>query len=385
MNAAIYKNNRQKLIKSLPDASMIIIVGNGLIQRSGDTAFWFKQESSMLYFTGCNVPSSYLLIDCIKNKSYIVLPNRTRFEILFDDSENIIELASSSGVDGVIFHKEALQIIKNIKIKEKLYANVESPVKQYGVFSNPFKTQIKQLVKRYGIQYSNVMPAVADLRVIKQNYEVKAIKKAISLTHSAIKSSLPKIGQSEKDVADVISANFFTNHVNHGYEPIVAFNKNAAILHHSPSSDVIYAKSNSVLLDVGAEYCGYSADISRTFASDNKTALIVDSVTNVQQQLISWLKPGKSWQQFHKLAVKLLEEQALKLDLISKKEPISLLFPHAIGHFLGLDVHDIGDYKKPLSENMVITVEPGLYSKKQGFGVRIEDDVLITKNGAVVL
>ena len=385
MNAVIYKNNRQKLIKSLPDASMIIVVGNGLIQRSGDTAFWFKQESSMLYFTGCSVPSSYLLIDCIKNMSYIVLPNRTQVEKLFDDSENIPQIASSAGVDGVIFHKEALQIVKNVKNKGKIYANAESPVKQYGVYNNPFKAQIKQLLKRYGIQYNIILPAVAELRAIKQPYEIEAIKKAIALTHSAIKSSLPKIGQSEKDVADAISANFFTNHVNHGYEPIVAFDENAAILHHSPSTDVISAKSNSVLLDVGAEYCGYSADISRTYTADPKTALIIESVTNVQQQLINWLKPGKSWHQFQNLAVKLLEEQALKLGLISKEESINILFPHAIGHFLGLDVHDIGDYKKPLSENMVITVEPGLYSKKQGFGIRIEDDVLITKNGAVVL
>lgn len=385
MDSVVYKNNRQRLVKLLPGANMVIIVGNGLLQRSGDTAFRFKQDSSMLYFSGCSVPSSYLIMDCINNKSYLVLPNITKIEKIFNDSENFKVLYGVSGVDAVIYHKDALQIIKSNNKTGKLYTNVDNPVKQYGVFSNPFKAQIKQVLKRYGIKYFNVLPAVAELRVIKQKYEIEAIKRAISLTHFAIDSSLPKIGQSEKDVADVISANFYKNNVRNGYEPIVAYNENAAILHHSPSSSVIYKNGYSTLLDVGAEYFGYSADISRTYASNDKIALIVKSVNNVQQKLISWLKPGKTWQQFHKYATQLLEEQAMQLGLITKQEQINFLFPHAIGHFLGLDVHDVGDYKKPLLENMVITVEPGLYSKKQAFGVRIEDDVLITKNGAVVL
>lgn len=385
MNAQIYINNRIKLTKKLADASAIVIVGNSLTERNGDTSYAFRQDSSLLYFSGCNVPRSYLLIDCTSYKSYIIVPKRSKIEKIFDDESDYNKIIKLSGVQDVLDQKNALQIIKNLSKKGKLYTNFANSIKNNGVFSNPFKYYIQQSYKRQHLEFNNANSAIAELRVIKQPYEIDAIQKAVKITKKVLNNVSPEVGQSEKDIENIISSHFYASNVVHAYEPIVAFGKNASVLHHHASYSSKYMPNQSLLYDVGAEYHGYSADISRSYGQDDKTIRIIKAVTNVQDQLIKWLAIGKTWKALQELSVQLLMQEATRLNLLSKNQSINNIFPHAIGHYLGLEVHDVGDYKQPFAENMVITVEPGLYSRQQGYGVRVEDDVLITNNGAKVL
>ena len=145
--------------------------------------------------------------------------------------------------------------------------------------------------------------------------------------------------------------------------------------------------NTAILLDVGAEYAGYAADISRTYVKgkNDRAAAVIAAVKNVQSNLIAQVKPGVTWNELSEKALDMVADELLALKVITNKKDAQKYFPHAFGHFLGLDVHDVGDYSQPLAENMVITVEPGIYIPEEAIGVRFEDDILVTKTGAKVL
>lgn len=378
MTSNIYINNRKKLISLAKEADYILIGGNALLSKSSDVNFDFRQDSNMLYLTGINEPSSSLLIELSTGKSYIVLPLKSNIQIYFDGPLNTDSLLKYSGCNGLINYKELAQKLKD----KKVYFNLPPKSQSWGVFANPFRRWLYNYLKRSGTSFIDIRPQLASLRMIKQPYEINNILKAVAITKSTLAHLIPTIweeSQSEQDFANQISMRFIEKGTNHRYPPVVAAGLNAATIHHSPTTKKINSK-DMLLVDVGAEYKGYCADISRTYTKSHST--LYSDLVEVQKVLISETRPGVLIKDLHQRSVDLLEQMAKKHGL---KEPIKELYPHAIGHHLGLDVHDAADYKVPLQENMVITIEPGIYSKARGFGYRVEDDVLITKTGAKVL
>ncbi|MFT7615928.1 MAG: Xaa-Pro aminopeptidase [Candidatus Woesearchaeota archaeon] len=185
----------------------------------------------------------------------------------------------------------------------------------------------------------------------------------------------------------IFAQSFFSQNATFAYQPICASGKNACVLHYITNDSVI-DQQKPILLDVGAEVCGYDADITRTInITTKRQEAIYTAVLAVQEFAISLLKPGVYLKEYEQKVREFMGRQLITLKLIKKATPkaIAELYPHGTGHFLGLDTHDVGDYKKPLAAGMVITVEPGIYSKKEGIGIRIEDNILITKTGCKVL
>jgi Xaa-Pro aminopeptidase len=239
-----------------------------------------------------------------------------------------------------------------------------------------------------GIELLDLREHVARLRMVKQPIELEQIQAAIDVTADAL-NAVKRKGfdrfEYEYQLESAITDKFNRKRAVHAYSPIVASGGNACTLHYVHNSDPIQQNA-FVLLDVGAEVNNYAADITRTYpvgivSKRHKT--VYEAVLAVQEHAFGLLKPGVTVRDFEDEVQQFMGEKLRELGLIKtiETEEVRKYYPHATSHFLGLDVHDIGDYERPLEPGVVMTVEPGIYIPEEGIGIRIEDNVVITDTG----
>lgn len=386
-NAEFYTQNRKKIKQAVGD-ELIIIAGNGLLQRAGDTNFAFRQDSNFLYVTGLSEPDLVLVINPNDNSERIIVPHKDEIAVIFDGDANHDELKAVSGVSTIMSEQEGWDYIKSCATKKAVHFNMPSEPKSRGLFTNPARAAVHAQLTKIGAKPKDIRRIMASLRMIKQPQEIAAITQAIHITKSALSDVAQHINAAtnESDLLKVLSSAFINENVEHSFAPLIQAGKNATTLHYDKNNQPVHA-SNAILLDVGAEYAGYAADISRTYVKgkNDRAAAVIAAVKNVQSNLIAQVKPGVTWNELSEKALDMVADELLALKVITNKKDAQKYFPHAFGHFLGLDVHDVGDYSQPLAENMVITVEPGIYIPEEAIGVRFEDDILVTKTGAKVL
>jgi Xaa-Pro aminopeptidase len=178
------------------------------------------------------------------------------------------------------------------------------------------------------------------------------------------------------------------NRTTPSFDTIAASGKNATVLHYIDNDSKI-PENQLVLFDLGVDYDYYCSDVTRTIPSSGKFTKrqkeVYEVVLEANKKSIEWLRPGVTIKEFNDYGKKILIEGAKKLGLIKEDSEISKYYYHSLGHYLGLDVHDVGNYAKPIPEGALITIEPGLYIAEEGIGIRIEDDVVVTKDGAINL
>lgn len=228
--------------------------------------------------------------------------------------------------------------------------------------------------------------------MVKQPVELELLQQAIDITADTLLRLKKKGWQKfayEHEVEAAITANFRSSGSTHAYQPIVAAGKNACTLHYVHNNDAI-EEGSLLLLDVGAEVHNYAADITRTYIVGEPTKRqqqVLDAVLDVHLFACDFLKPGILIRDYEESVQQYMGEKLRELGLIKSIEQSTVrhYYPHATSHFLGLDVHDVADYERPLEPGMVLTVEPGIYIPEEGIGIRIEDDVLIEENGIRVL
>ena len=234
-------------------------------------------------------------------------------------------------------------------------------------------------------------PMMRDLRMVKSSTEIEYIIKAIDKTNSGISLLVSQLngGIVEHELADVFEM-YGRSHDRAplAFSTIIAGGKNATCLHY-PTQDDVIKQDDLVLFDLGYSYNGYSADISRTFPVSGKFSelqrKVYEAVLNCNKAVIAYAKPGLTIKDLQEYATEFLKKECIRLRLMDPTDDIRNYYYHNVSHYLGLDTHDISDREKPLVNGNVITVEPGLYFAKYGIGVRIEDDVLISMDGAIVL
>jgi Xaa-Pro aminopeptidase len=234
------------------------------------------------------------------------------------------------------------------------------------------------------------------MRMVKQPIEIEALQHAIDITVDTIKditkpSQLAKYAHEYEIEADISRGFRRRGGQGHGFSPIVAGGVNACTLHNMGNSSPL-ASDELLLMDIGALADGYVADISRTISLNSKPSRrqqqVYEAVCEAQDYAYSLLKPGTIMRDYEKQIENFVGEKLRELGLIKSINHETVresFFPHATSHFLGLDTHDAGDYDEPLKPGIVLTVEPGIYIREEGIGVRIEDDVLITEDGHRVL
>ncbi len=390
-----FEGNRKRLQDSV-QSELIVVAANGLMQRTGDTTFPFRQDSNFWYLTGINDPDIVLVMH--GSREYLIMPSRDPIRELFDGQLDAAAYAKTSGI------KEALPLVEGRQrlhgqLKKTRKAATLTPAANYigfhGFYTNPARARLLRQMKGTcpGLEVEDLRPLLAGMRMRKQAPEIKAIQAAIEITLLTL-NDISRTNfleyKHEYEIEAAITAGFRKRGAaGHAFAPIVASGTHACQIHHVENSGPIN-KNTQLLFDIGAEVSNYSADVTRTYFVGRPTKryeAVYEAVSDVYNYARDQLKPGVNVRDYEKLVERFMGRQLQKLGLITRPDRKSIrhYYPHATSHFLGLDTHDAGDYSVPLEPNMVLTVEPGIYIPEEGIGVRIEDDVLITENGNKVL
>jgi Xaa-Pro aminopeptidase len=393
-SSQFFAANRQKLRQLFTGTAPIVITANGLTQRGGDTTFDFSQDASFWYLTGIDEPDITLVMD--KEREYLIVPSRSASRETFDGSVDDQELIDRSGIMEIYNDKDGWDKLSARIKKVNHIATLASPgsyIDAYGFYTNPARAALQTKLKSYNsdIELLDLSYHILSLRVIKQPEELKAMVAAINITNASIKEILRpaklKTYVREYQLEAELSRGFRRRGAEgHGFAPIVASGERACTLHNVQNNGHIGPK-DLIVIDTGAEVEHYSADITRTISAtgnpSKRQQAVHAAVLDVQEYAFSIIKPGVLLKDYEQQIENYLGEKLRELNLIKiiDHQNVRQYYPHATSHYLGLNVHDIGDYSQPLAPGMVITVEPGIYIKEEAIGVRIEDDVLITKSG----
>lgn len=394
-NAAFFKGNRAKLRARVQDSVPIVVTANGLLQRGADSGYAFAQDANFWYLTGIDDPDVTLVID--GEEEFLIVPARDMNRVTFDGSIDQDELAKRAGVTGVIDEAAGWKRLDTLLSSTKKVATpaaAPSYIQQYGMYANPSRARMIEHMKDHvsDLMVIDIRTDLAVLRMYKQPAELEALRRAITVTSETLNeifdSKISYHNEYELE-AEIFKGFRSRGAMGHSFEPIVASGRNACTLHNVANNDALRT-GELIICDVGAEVEHYAADITRTFTFLEPSMRQQDvwtAVKEVQAYALSLLKPGVDMCTYEdEVAARMGKElKALKLIRQTEHDAIRKYFPHATSHFLGLNVHDVGDYTKPLEPNIVLTCEPGIYIPEEGIGVRIEDDVLITETGNEVL
>ncbi|MDO8521118.1 MAG: aminopeptidase P N-terminal domain-containing protein [bacterium] len=419
-NYRVYQERRRRLAKKLGDDGVIFIPGATHVYRNADTEYPFRQESSFLYLTGWNEPNALLIITGGKNSQSTLFCNPK-------DAEQEIWTGKRFGPEGAQkefgFHQTFAVGDMKEKIPELKHAFRDCRVIYYPIergdelLRGIIHPCIGFVGSRRNLLFLDGDRLLGEMRLIKDELDVTQMAHAANISAEAHKDILSIVhpGMTEIELEAEFTYRFRKAGGDpcHAYTPIVAAGRNACTLHHTSTSARI-RNGDLVLVDAGCEYEGYASDITRTFPANGtftyEQRAIYEIVFLAQRAGLQMARPGTPLFVVHNVAARVITEGLMRLGLLGAGDAINAslagahrpFFPHGTSHWLGLDVHDVGDYinggdgkkRRILEPGMVITVEPGIYIQPNtpcidprwlGIGVRIEDDVLITKDGNRVL
>lgn len=392
-----FVGNRARLRQLFTGTAPIVITANGLLQRGSDEAFPFQQDSNFWYLTGIDDPDVVLVMD--KGKEYLIVPGRNESREAFDGVLDTARMAAVSGIDTIYPQKDGWKMLEGRLKKVQHVATVAAPptyIDTWGLYTNPARAALTKRVKQANadIELLDLRPHLARMRTVKQEPELAALQQAIDITVATLKDvtnpkQLKKYAYEYEVEADISRGFRRRGARGHAFSPIVAGGRRACTLHNVENNGAL-ASSELLVLDVGAEYDHYAADITRTVISGAPTARQRDvhaAVLAVQEHAYTLLKPGVTFREYEEKVVAYMGEKLRELGLVKiiTDESVRAYYPHATSHYLGLNTHDTGDYDRPLEPGVVMTVEPGIYIPEEGIGIRIEDDVLITADGIQVM
>lgn len=378
-------NNRTRLLGSLDNTNVVAVTGYTGMQSSADVAAPFQQESNFWYLTGINEPDWWLII--ADGVSWLVAPDIPESHRIFEGGLSADEARAVSGVDKIIDESTAHELLERLAKKHSVVGSLgEDPYASYYRFSmNPAPTEMWHRLGSLFSEVYDIRLSLTKLRAIKQPSEIRMIEQAVDLTvrtFEQAKASLPTVSH-EYELEAIFSAEFRRHNATHAYEPIVADGGNACTLHYVKNSDKL-RDSSLVLIDIGARVGAYAADITRTYAigeSTQRQMRIHQVLQRAQQKIINFLNPGLSFSEYYDHADAVIEQALRELDLFKHSDDLRRYLPHSIGHGLGIDVHDSLSGYDEFQPGMVLTVEPGIYIPDEKIGVRLEDNILITKTG----
>lgn len=385
-----FRNNRKRLQREFGGLAPIVIASNGLVQRSrDDDTYDFHQDGSFWYLTGIEEPNFFLVID--KDKDYLIGPELDRHWKAFHGDMDLEKIKKSSGVDEILSGKPGWQKLGKRLKKAKHAATIIPPKafdERFHVYTNPAKRRLVRLLRSHNreLKLIDISKHIAALRVVKQQPEIEAIQDAIDETAEIYKLIAKKLNKfsNEREISLEITNAVAKKGLKLSFHPIIASGKNAVTLHYNKNNSYINA-GEILLIDMGVSLDNYCSDLTRSVnLSPSKRQLdVYNAVLQIQQFAMKMLKPGLQLASYEAAIEHYMGEKLRELGLIKTidSESVRKYYPHNTSHFLGIDVHDVGDFSKPLPAGAVLTVEPGIYIPEENIGIRIEDDVLLTEDG----
>ncbi|WP_303310448.1 aminopeptidase P N-terminal domain-containing protein [Hymenobacter sp. BT730] len=399
----LFIQNRRNFTQLLPSASMAIFQANDVMPTNADGTMPFRQNNDLFYLSGVDQEETILLLF-----PDATLPQHREILFLKETSEHILvwegykltkdEARAQSGVKTIMWLDSFQTVLTALMNEaENVYLNSNEHIRAVVEVETRDARFIKKIKAEYPLHtYRRAAPLLHQLRAIKSEEEIRLMRQACNITEKAFRRLLGfvKPGVMEYEIEAELYHEFLRN-ASRGpaYGSIIASGANACILHYV-SNDRECKDGDVLLMDFGAEYANYASDLSRSIPVNGtftkRQRQVYDAVLSVMKFATSQLVVGNNIEDYHAAVGRAMEQELIKLDLLNAQDvqhqdPAAPLykkyFMHGTSHYLGLDVHDVGFKYRTFEAGMVYTCEPGIYIREEGLGIRLENDILITKAG----
>lgn len=402
----LFVENRKRLAACLPTNALAVVNANDTCATNADGSQHTIVNSDLFYLTGVEQEQSILVLypdaDEEKHRELLFLREPTQENELWEGRKLTTKVARElTGIQDVhwlsdfprLFHRlmcECDHVFLNTNEHKRAVIETETREARF----------VSETMRKYPLHnYRRLAQLMHRLRVVKSNLEIGLISKACELTAQGFQRVLrfTHRGVREYEVEAEFAHEFVRSGGRFAYQPIIATGINACCLHYL-ANDGICQDGDLLLMDVGASYANYNSDMTRTIPVNGRFTRrqrqVYDAVLRVMRQCIVGLTPGKKLKTWQKEAEELTERELVNLGLLTTQEikrqdpdkpALKKYFMHGMGHPIGLDVHDVGLVVNPVEPGWVVTVEPGIYIPKENFGVRLENTILVTRDGAVDL
>lgn len=398
-----FVRNRGNLRGLLKPNSMVILHANDIYPTNADGTMAFKQNSDLFYLTGVDQEETTLVLmpDAVdpKEREILFVKETSELIAIWDGDKLSKEQArAATGIERIEWaHTFDGFLHRMVPQVEHIYLATNEHLRASVVVETRNARFIKDCQSRYPLhRYERLAPLLHRLRITKDAEEIRIMQRACDITEAGFRRLLgfikPGVGEWE------IEAELLHEFVRRGsrgfaYSPIIGTGKNACVLHYL-ENDKVCQDGDMVLMDVAAEYAGWASDLTRTVPVSGRFTKrqrqVYESVLNVFRGANEILRPGNTPMEYQKQVIELMERELVNLGLFTAKEAreqgpdkalVKKYFMHGTSHHLGLDVHDVCPPHEPYAEGMVFTIEPGIYIREEGLGVRLENDVVIGKDG----
>lgn len=394
-----YARNRKNVVGEMAKKSIAVLVSHDEYPRCGDTTQPFRQNSDLLYLCGIDQEDTYLtLAPWHPNPAYreiLFIKNPSPEKIVWFGHRLSKEQASQlSGIKTVMFAEEFEGVLNDLMMHaEHVYLHIPEDPRIKPDYPTHEVRFAKQLKSDYPLHdFCRLAPILYPLRSVKSKEELAALKYACDITRRAFERALTAIkpGKYEYEIEAEMTYEMIRNGATtHSFAPIIAAGPDTCILHYI-KNDKVMKDGDLLLMDFGAEYANYAGDCSRTVPVNGKFTprqkQVYEAVLSIYKETIPRFKPGMTIHKINDFVFKRMDEELIKLGLytredVEKQDPAHPLFKkyymHNTSHFIGLDVHDVGQRDWVFQTGNVLSCEPGIYIAEEGIGVRIETDVVV--------
>ncbi|MDQ3844447.1 MAG: aminopeptidase P N-terminal domain-containing protein [Bacteroidota bacterium] len=403
LNSELFITNRKRFTERMKPNSIAIFVSNDEVPSNGDALYPFRQNSDLYWLSGVTQEDSMVVLfpdnPDAKYREVLVLVRPNELKEKWDGKRLRKEEATAiSGIDKIVWLDSIDALLQQwVHLADTIYLDTNENDRKASLLRTRDYRFVDELKTRYPLhQYERAARLMKDLRAIKTEHEIEVVKKAVEITRNAFQRVLKFIrpGVMEYEIEAEVVHSFLSQRADgEAYDSIIASGNRARILHYV-SNNQECRNGELVLMDFGALYGGYAADLTRTVPVNGRFTERQREVYNACLHLHNYaksiLKPGisiidytekvgdEATEQFMKLG--LLKEDDFKNEDRENRAYRKYLY-HGISHHLGLDVHDLGTRTEPIKPGMLFTIEPGIYIEEEGMGIRIENNVWITENG----
>ncbi len=403
INKQLFINNRSRFVKKQAPNSLAIFNSNDIYNTGADSTLPFTQHRDIFHLSGVDQEESILLLfpDC-NNKSHreILFLKETNEHIAVWEGEKLTKEKAFevSGIKTVYWLNQFETIFRQLVIEsDAVYLNSNEHLRSNSQMQSREDRFVSKFIKDFpNHNTKRSAPLMHDIRAVKDPIEIELMQQACNITEKGFRRVLKFIsnGKMEFEIEAELMHEFLINRSKgFAYTPIIASGKSACVLHYI-ENNMACKDGDVILMDFGAEYANYSSDLTRCVPVNGKFTKrqkeVYNAVLNVKNEATKLLKPGILLNDYHKQVGKLMEDQLLQLNLITKNDikqqdpnwpAYKKYFMHGTSHYIGLDTHDVGSWINPIEKNMVFTVEPGIYIPEENLGIRLEDDVVVQEKG----
>ncbi len=400
-NKNFFINNRKKLFKEILPESIIVLFSAEQFPKNGDQYYKYRQNSDTFYFSGLKQEDTSILLykgkntDIFDEFAFIIEPNQKMITwIGHKYSKN--EAAEISGIENIEYNDKFDEFFKKmIKKAKHLYFSHKSNVRGIKYEHRIFQDWLVSINdKTQSVDFQDLDPLSMKLRLKKSQEEIEVSQKAIDITgqtfNDLLKYVKPDVHEYQIE-AEIIRGFMTRGAQDYAYQSIVASGENNNILHYCTNREQC-KDGDLLLIDFGAELDYYAADITRTIPVSGKFTKrqkeVYNAVLDVHKQMKKKIVQGKTIRELNSDCEILIQEQLLKLNLLSRSDidnqsednpAFKKYYMHGVSHFIGLDVHDTGKKDTILEPGIVLSCEPAIYIEEEGFGIRLENDILVTE------